>query len=89
MQEEKRSEISPIKVKPGRHDEWILAALLAAGLFQAGTAIHQMNRMARGDLQLQFGSDSEQASVHQLAQPVAAPDKDSLVATTAGSRHHS
>jgi hypothetical protein len=87
MHEEKESNSTPIKIKPSRHDEWILAALLAAGLFQAGTAIHQMNRMARSDLHLQIGSDQEGA--RQPVKPVPVTASDSLVATTAGNRHHS
>jgi hypothetical protein len=88
MHEEIESNSTPIKpVKPSRHDEWILAALLAAGLFQAGTAIHQMNRMARSDLHLQIGAEQEVAREPAKAVPVTA--KDSLAATTPGTRHRS
>lgn len=83
MPEEKRSEIYPVKVKPGRHDEWFLAALLAAGLFQAGTAIHQMNRMGRSEI----GSDSEQVATGQLTPSVAPADKGSLVTAAADNGH--
>jgi hypothetical protein len=84
MHEENES--NSTKIKPSRHDEWILAALLAAGLFQAGTAIHQMNRMASSDPHLQIGLDQEVA--HQPVKSVPVTTKDSLVAT-AGIRHRS